>query len=176
MTSQTAPSPELAPITPPEGDLASVSRLIPRADSPFGAAEGQTPPVTPPNNEGPAQAETPPAEPDVSDGPSLVQRGVDGAKRAAETTKAKLSDAEFRGKLIDASVTAARVGYTAVKTSRMLEFNPENGKPRIKPKAAEHAVASPGATAARLSYHLGKAIAKEHGTYEKRQEARKAKS
>lgn len=153
------------PIVPsPEAQVATVHRLIPRPDSPFGAQEGQVPPVVEP--------EAPHAEPELPADPSLVARGVDAARRSAEVIKEKLSDAEVRGKLVDAAVTAGRVGYTAVKTSRMVEFNPENGKPRIKPKAAEHAAASPGATAARLSYHLGKAFVKEHGTYEKRQAAR----
>ena len=151
---------QATPPAPEAGD-ATVTPLIPRPDSPFGSGEAPK-----------AQTEEPVA-PTV---PSLIDRGVDAAKRAAESTKAKLSDAEFRGKLIDMSVTAARVGYTAIKSSRMVEFNPENGKPRIKPKAAEHAAASPGATAARLGFQVGKAIVKEHGTYQKRQAARQAKN
>ncbi len=178
MKTPTASPLEMPPVPSPEGEPAKVLSFTPKPDSPFGkaTAEGQAPPIPPLGNEGPVQTEVPQAESEILATPSLVQRGVDGAKRAAETTKAKLSDAEFRGKLVDASVTVGRVGAAAVKYSRMFEFDPETGAPRVKPKAAESARKHPKATAAKSVFHIGRAIAKEHGTYAKRQAERQAKN
>ncbi len=145
---------EKPPVVPsPEGETAQVYEFTPRPDSPFGPPEG------------PAPAES-----------GLVARGVDGAKRAAEATKAKLSDAEFRGKLIDASVTAGRVGAKAVQYSRMFEIDPQTGAPRMKPKAAELAKKHPRAATLNAGIHVGKALFKERGTYQKRQKVRKTKN
>jgi len=153
MNSQTASPQEMPPVPSPESDTAQVIQFTPAPDSPFGSPESQTPPLVP-------------AE------PSLVERGVDGAKRAAEATKVKLSDAEFRGKLVDAAATALEIGSTAVKASRAFDYDPQKGTPRVKPKVAKHAKENPYGTAARVSLQVGKAYVQKRGRYGERQAAR----
>ena len=152
------------------------------AITPVQTQEGYPPlALVPPIPEVPPQHETPPVgevPPMVEPAPGMVARtlagGVETAKQATEAAKLKLADPEFRGRLFDRAETAVHIGAAAVKSTRMFDFDPQNGKPRVKPGAAEDARAHPGGTALRVGYHLGKAFANERGRYQELQRNRQS--